>query len=229
MNTTNFHYISVLLDMMYGIEMDDEQVEELGLIGWNLIGNKNTRLYRYSTCLDSNNSIKLPCNASSIESVTAPFEDWNRVTNKDWNGDHYTSYVEQNIEADKLFASPYYISGKFIPYKLAGDTLYFDKNYGNVTVLYKGIIMDSEGLPEITDKEAAAIATYLAYYTKFKEALLTNNPQINQQSELLYSKWLKQCDQARVTELSQNDMDEILDIKTSFDRKSYGFSYKAIK
>jgi hypothetical protein len=57
MNLNNFHYIAVLLDMMYGIEMEDEVLEELGLIGWNLIGNKNIRLYRYNTCINSDNSI----------------------------------------------------------------------------------------------------------------------------------------------------------------------------
>ena len=42
----DFHYISVLLDMLYGIEIEDEDMEELGLIAWGLIGNKNTKLYR---------------------------------------------------------------------------------------------------------------------------------------------------------------------------------------
>jgi hypothetical protein len=47
-----------------------------------------------------------------------------------------------------------------------------------VNILYKGILVDDEGLPEITDKEATAIATYIAYVIKFKEGLQTNNPNI---------------------------------------------------
>jgi hypothetical protein len=82
MGKNNFHYVAVLLDMLYGLELEDEELEELGLIAWELIGNKNTRLYKYTTCIDpSDNSIKLPCNATSVESVTALTEDWNRVTN----------------------------------------------------------------------------------------------------------------------------------------------------
>lgn len=229
MNKVNFHYIAVLLDMMYGIELDDEVIEELGLIGWELIGNQDTRLYNYSTCLDNKNSVKLPCNASSVESVTVSYEDWKRTTNYSENGDQYTAFVESTIEAEKLYSSPYYISGKFVPYEQIEDTLYFKRNYGVVNVLYRGILMDQDGLPELTDKEALALATYIAYVTKYKEGLKTNNPQIVQQSELLYSKWLKQCDQARVTSLSQNDMDQILDIKNSWDRKSYGLSLKTVK
>jgi len=58
----NFHYVAVLLDMLYGIEMEDEELEELGLIAWNLIGNKNIRLYRYCAEIGPDLSITLPCN-----------------------------------------------------------------------------------------------------------------------------------------------------------------------
>jgi hypothetical protein len=36
---TNFHYVSVLLDMLYGIELEDSELEEYGLLAWGLIGN----------------------------------------------------------------------------------------------------------------------------------------------------------------------------------------------
>ena len=55
------------------------------------------------------------------------------------------------------------MSGKLIPYQLIDDTLYFDKNYGTLNILYKGILMDEDGLPMLSDKEAVAIATYIAY------------------------------------------------------------------
>jgi hypothetical protein len=35
--------------------------------------------------------------------------------------------------------------------------------------------LDDDGLPEITDKEAMALATYVAYITKNREGLKTNN------------------------------------------------------
>jgi len=39
--------------------------------------------------------------------------------------------------------------------------------------------------------------------------------------------WLIHCDAARVPEhLSQNELDTILDVKTSWGRKVYGRSYK---
>lgn len=228
MNLNNFHYIAVLLDMLYGIEMEDEDIEELGLLAWNLIGNKNTRFYVYHACIGKDNSVQIPCNAISIEAVTSSFEDWSRVTNYSELGDFRTAYIEHHIEAEKAFHSPYYIPGKLLPYEQVGNTLYFAKNYGTIYILYKGILADEDGLPELTDKEANAIATYIAYVTKYKEGLVTNNTVIINLAKSLKADWLQQCDQARVTHLSQNDMNEILNVKDSWNRHSYGFSYKPI-
>lgn len=229
MNKVNFHYIAVLLDMLYGLELEDEDLEEIGLIAWNLIGNKTTRLYSYSTTINpDDNSIKLPCNAFSIESVTIPCEDWSRVTNYSEQGDPRTAFIESYIESSKIFKSSYHVPGKLVKYYQTGDILYFPENYGTVNILYKGIIMDGDGLPELSDKEANAIATYIAYVDKYKEGLKTNNGGLIQLAKDLEQKWLKQCDQARVTNLSANDMNEILDIKVSWDRKSYGIGYKGL-
>lgn len=229
MEQNNFHYVAVLLDQLYGIEMEDEDMEELGLLAWEYIGNKNTRLYKYSTCINpSDNSIQLPCNTSSIESVTTSYEDWNRVTNFSEQGDQRTSFIENHIEAEKIYTSPYYQSGKLVPYEQVGNTLYFSKNYGNLNILYKGILSDDEGLPMISDKEAQAIATYIAYVQKYKEGLKTNNTVMINLATNLENKWSKLCDQARVTSLSQNNMNEILNVKDSWNRHQYGRSYKPI-
>lgn len=232
----NFHYVSVLLDMMYGINMEDADMEELGLIAWEHIGNRVRKMYKYSTVIDpSDNSITLPCNAldingdSCIELVTASYEDWNSVTNNTDFGDQHTAFVEQYIEANKKYQGSYYIPGKVLKYEQVGDKLYFTHNYGRVNVLYKGILFDEEGLPEITDKEATAIATYIAYVIKYKEGLKTNNGDILKVSQMLYGQWLKQADQARTKQLSQNDMDAILEASSSWDRKRYGFGYKLLK
>lgn len=229
MEYNNFHYVAVLLDQMYGMELDDEDLEELGLLAWEHIGNKRTRLYTYSTCIDSeDNSIKLPCNASSVEAVTTSYEDWRRVTNYSENGDQRSAFIESKIEAEKSYPSKYYIPGKIISYEQVGDTLYFSRNYGTLNILYKGILADDEGLPEISDKEALAIATYIAFVQKYKDGLVTNNTNTINLATNLEQKWAKYCDQARISKLSQNDMNEILNIRNSWNRSNYGMSYKPI-
>ena len=232
----NFHYISVLLQMHYGIELEDADMEEYGLIAWEMIGNRNRKMYKYSTEINPiDNSVALPCNAldidgeSCVELVTSSYEDWNSVTNNKDFGDINTAFTEHYIEATKFYQGQYYLPGKVLKYEQVGDTLYFTHNYGRVNILYKGIIADEEGLPEISNKEAMAIATYIAYVIKFKEGLRTNNTNTINLANTLEGRWLKQCDQARVKRLSQNDIDAILEVGSSWDRKRFGFGYKPLK
>lgn len=213
--------------MLYGIELEDEEVEELGLIAWGLIGNKNTRLYRCRRCIDPrDNSVTLPCNALSdagcVELVTATWEDWERVTNYSEYGDINTAVIESQIEAEKEFQSHWYLPGKVLKYQQVGEKLFFTHNYGMVNILYKGYLTDDEGLPQVTDKEAMAIATYIAWTYKFKESLITNNKDVINATSILKNQWLQQCDQARITYLNQNDFNNILDVTFSHDRHQYG-------
>lgn len=227
----DFHYGLSLLETLYGLSMSEENYEETALVGWNLIGNKRTKLYRYSTCItDCSESVQLPCNVDQLEAVTTDFEEWDYSTNDTPNGNINSAFVESYIEHRKAFKDPLYISGKLIPYERVGDTLYFDKPYGKINILYKGLVLDDDGLPEITDKEATALATYCAYVIKFKEGIMTNNANIIQMANMLKQQWNIQCDQARADHyMSQNEWNQVLDCKTSWNRKSFGKSLKLVK
>lgn len=228
----NFHYSMSLMNTLYGITMSEEDWEEIALVAWNLIGNKRTKIYRYSVCMDNceNNSIELPCNCTYLEAVTTSWEDWNNVSNIYPNGDINSAYIEEYIESRKQFKDPLYSSGKFVKYERVGDTLYFTEPYGQINILYKGVVLDEDGLPELTDKEALAIATYCAYVTKFKEGIITNNTNIIQMANMLKQQWNVQCDQSRVTDyINQNEMDQILEAKTNWNRKIHNKSYKPLR
>ena len=172
----NFHYAMSLAQTLYDIEGDMEDMEEVGLIAYNHIGNKNTRLYRATldvNCVDG--SIELPCNVDIIEAVTYCGEDWNYTSNTKHNGDINSFYTENAIEAQKKFLDPFYVSGKYVDYKQVGNKLYVNKGLGEVNILYHGILVDEDGLPEINDKEAIAIADYIAYTYTYKKAIRTMN------------------------------------------------------
>ena len=226
----DFNYIYTVANSLYGLELEPEQFEELGLTAWNLIGNKTVRLYNYSADISNDDfSVQLPCNCDIIEAVTYNHEDWNYSTNKTVNGDYNSQFTEQYIEARKLYQSPFYITGKYAKYERVGDTLYFDKDYGKVNILYKGVILDEDGLPQVNEKEALAIATYIAFATKQKQGWITNNQNIIQLAQYLYQQWLKYCDSARVPlSIDQNTMNQVLDAKSSWNRKIYNKNYKPI-
>lgn len=134
------------------------------------------QIYRYTANINCEDlSVDLPCNCDIVEAVTYSFEDWNYTSNLLPNGDINSGFTESYIESRKLFNDNLYINGRFAEYERVGDKLYFNRDYGKVNILYKGVIVDKEGLPEITDKEANAIAAYGAYVTKYKEGIITNN------------------------------------------------------
>lgn len=231
MTLNNFHYAMTLMEQLYGITIQEDQFEEIALVAWNLIGNKRYKLYRYSTCAqECTTEVQLPCNCDYIEAVTTSWEDWESTSNLYPNGDINSAHVEEYIESRKQFKNPLYQRGKFVKYERVGDTLYLSEPYGQINILYKGVVLDDDGLPELTDKEANAIATYCAYVTKFKEGLMTNNSNIISVANLLKQQWNVQCDQARVSSyIDQNQMDEILNAKSSWGRKMLNKSYKPVK
>lgn len=227
----NFRYAITLAQTLYDVEGDTEDLEEIGLVAYNFIGNKNTHLNKVIlnvNCQDG--SIQLPCDVDIIEAVTyCGSEDWNYTSNTKEYGDTSSLYTENYIESKKAFLDPHYISGRFVKYRRVGDKLYVNKGLGKVVLLYHTEILDKDGLPEINDKEAIAIANYIAYVVKYKEAIKTNNQAVLMMAQELKQQWLFHCDAARVPEhVSQNEMDAILDAQSSWNRKTYGRSYKSI-
>lgn len=227
----DIHYSAFLANELYGIELSEDKFEELALIAYNFIGNKNCKLYRYFAVINPVTlCVELPCNAEIIEAVTGVWEDWQSVTNRDWNGDWDSNLIEHYIERSKIFMDPLYTHGKYLKYERVGDKLYFDRPYGPIFILYKGQILDDNGLPEVNDKEALAIATYIAYVTKYKEGLITMNKQVMEAAKMLEHDWKVKCDQARVPEyINQNEMDQILDAKSNWNRKRFSKSLKPIR
>lgn len=227
----NFYYAYTLLETLYGLEVSEEQFEEIGILAWNQIGNKRCRIYRATLCLDPcEKSVELPCNCDLLEAVTAPFEDFQHVSNK-WDRSQPGSFsTEAYIETQKHFEHPLYISGKYIPYTQVGNILYLQEHFDQINILYRGIVLDKEGLPELTDKEAQAIAAFVAYTVKFKEGMMTNNKNAVEFANVLKTEWLKLCDRARIPDyINQNEWDEILDAKNNWSRKIFNRSYKPLK
>ena len=227
----NFRYALTLAQTLYDVEGDSDNLIDIGLVAHNFIGNKFTQLHKETldvNCEDG--SIQLPCDVDMIEAVTyCGMEDWNYTDNTKPNGDISSLYTENYIESRKAFLDPHYMSGKFVKYRKVGDKLYVNKSLGKVQILYHSLILDEDGLPAINDKEAIAIAEYIAYVTKYKEAIRTNNQNVLRMAQELKQQWLFHCDAARVPEhVSQNEMDQILDALTAASWKTHGKSFKPI-
>lgn len=235
MEYQSFNAIYPRMKLEYDIEMQPTDFEELALIGWDRIGNKRYRMYHSVQELiptdDGQYMVELPCNCNILEAVTLDWgENWMYTTNLHLNGDWNSHYVENYIEGRKMHKSPFYAQGIYAKYVRAEDKLYFRENYGRVHILYKGILVDDEGLPNVTEKEIEAIAAFIAYIQKQKAAWRINDINSLRMSELAKNEWNRLCSQARIPEhITQNEMDRILDAKTSYNRKHFGWSAKPVK
>ena len=225
----NFRYAISLAQMLYDVDINDmDTLIEIGLIAYGFIGNKSTQLKAEIVNVNKNGLVKLPCKVDLIEAITYPnVEDWNYTSNVKNFGDFNSFNIEQYIERSKQSIDPLYISGHYVKYRREGDYIYVNEPIEQVCVLYHTEQLDEDDLPLINDKEAIAIADYIAYTIKYKEALKSNNQTVFQMAQTIKKQWLIHCDAARVPEyVSQNEVNDLLDVMSSHNRKVHGRSYK---
>ena len=226
----NFKYAISLAQTLYDVDINDmDTLLEIGLVAYNFIGNKNTHLVAEIVDVDPKTGlVSLPCGVNFIEAVTYPnLEDWSYTSNIKNDGDIRTLNIEQYIEHYKQANDSLYVRGKFIKYRQEGNYIYVKEKVEQVCILYHQEVLDEDELPVINDKEAIAIADYIAYTIKYKEALRSNNSAVFQMAQTIKKQWQIHCDAARVPEyVGQNEMNDLLETMSSHNRKVYGRSYK---
>lgn len=230
MNQENFYAILAHLNTMYGMDMSNSSFENIALHAWDQIGNKNYTLYRMSGHT-TNKRLQLPCNADIIESVTAPGQSVIHATGTFNNSEYFVNQsIEDNIEQQSSKTEALYTSGHFIDYTLHENNLLFTREYEHVDVLYKGVIVDDEGLPLVNFKEKDAIAKYCAFVQLQKQAMVSKDKSTWEMSQIFKQQWQYAVDDARTPiYLNQNDMDNILNVQSSWDRKRFGLTFKSIR
>lgn len=230
----SFHTAYTQARELYGLELNPDEFESIGLTAWGKIGNKKYRLYKYQVVPTKSELneyyVDLPCNVDCIEAVTTNYEDYQKTTPTTLAGNNQNGWIEGYVETRKYNTGKLYVSGKFIKYREENNKIILSDSFQVVNILYKGYVVDDDGLPYLSEKEVDAIAVFCAYTDMFKKALLTRDGASMQLAQILEQKWLKLCTQARVPDyINQNEMDEILNVATSWDRKRFGKSFKPIK
>lgn len=230
----SFHTAYTQARELYGLELNPDEFESIGLTAWGKIGNKKYRLYKYQVVPTKSELneyyVDLPCNVDCIEAVTTNYEDYQKTTPTTLAGNNQNGWIEGYVETRKYNTGKLYVSGKFIKYREENNKIILSDRFQVVNILYKGYVVDDDGLPYLSEKEVDAIAVFCTYTDMFKKALLTRDGASMQLAQILEQKWLKLCTQARVPDyINQNEMDEILNVATSWDRKRFGKSFKPIK
>lgn len=228
MKKYNFYSALALANDLYGVDLDEDTFETIGMVAFNKIGNKDTRMYHTVLKVQKGPEgwyVYKPCNLIYIEAVTTKFLDVKELTTThEWYaGGAYS--IESDIELRRRNSHRLYTHNEFALFEDLGDKLVFNKNYGEVHLYYLGHYMDENELPYLTEREMQAIAMYCAYSEDFKKARLTRDASTFQLAQAEKQEWIKLSQLARIPEhINQNVIDEVLDVQTSFNRKLYGLS-----
>jgi hypothetical protein len=231
MEMFNFYTAYTQMELLYGVSMTPDQFENIAIIGYDKIGNKSTEIKQGVFDVEDHR-VTLPCDIFAIEAVTTFRPDYQKTSAiHDSYNNIYSSTTEQYIEHFKRNNDPIYTKGEFVKYKqIDSRTLYIPENYPSVYIMYQVPVTGDDDLPMLNQKEVDALACYCAYVDTFKKGIATRDANMINLAGALEQKWQKLCDYARTpVSMSQNDFDRIGDVRTSWDRKTYGKSYKGFK
>lgn len=228
-----FYTALTLANDLFGVELTEDQFETWGVIAYKKIGNRDSILKKVTLPVIHDNQqwyVQKPCDLSAIEMITICMEDAQFTSPILDTPGVYTQPIEQFIETTKIDTNNLYMSGKMIHYNETSDRIYFNEPYRAVNLLYKSYLLDSDGLPLISESEMIAIATYCAHCYHYKAGLMTKDQQSITLAQMLKKDWIKACIDARHPEyMSQNEGQEILDAISSYDRHLYNKTQKIIR
>lgn len=243
----DFMYGKFLLKEDFDIIMHEHDYIERAYNVWRDIGNIATCTHAFEFVVDSAGEVALPCNVEFVEAVSygQAFKDlWgDKVTV--WSTDYK---VEPNTFLADSIVTPRYnrinideqqsnlhAKGDFIPYELAGQPggykLLFNHDLVGErgTCIYRGILVDDDGNPLLTRKEAYAIAYKLAFITTQKKAFMGDQTAMNLLAYIKPESG-RMMAAAKIPEyMTQNELNRVLSTLTRHDRKVFWSSYKLLQ
>jgi len=221
------------------VSMDEDTFVELGWMAFKELGNVAIINYMYKATVEEGGITRIPGNVEFIEAVTTmdiPFETLSDSFQIYDSGIPLNTWFFQqemlnatsrnfSVQATNM-VSP----GEFVGYE------WMDKEHiivtnehlvgSNVWVLYKGMMVDDQCLPLLTHREAMAVGFRVAFY-KTERDLFMGKPSAPVILQYVKPESERLLRAASIPEkLNQNMMDNILDAKTSWDRKGFGRSFK---
>jgi len=242
----NFLAPKFLLKSMFNIILQEEDYIEYAYRTWRKIGNIALATHCIKEPVPDNLEIELPCNVEFIEAVSTGDVYLNNTDDMVYYFDGtqnirpvVNQYYYPDILADthmnkvSLSRTDMHPIGQLVPYEILGCNkkilLKSPMKGQNVNIIYRGQILDDDGLPCLSPKETEAIAYYVAYIITQKNAFMKDPgamqmlPMIKQEAEVRMAA-------AKIPEyVNQNFWEQVLSAKVRMDRKVFYNSYKTMQ
>jgi hypothetical protein len=237
-HTQNIRAGVPVMKMTYGLTIDEYDYIDMSIDALRDIKHFGITEYVIFTPVNKEGYANLPCNATIIDAVTTNkmgkkvFKD--RVLSElEILPDNDDYFVQQEIMSSLGYGIGYTPRPGLVDVRGDGYISYFltnskkikvDERFSgsNICVAYKGISVDPEGYPLITRKQANALAAIVAKNVMTKRAYRGEKVAIAMlELAMANSARLKQA--ASIPErMTDNDIDQMLDAQTTFNRKMPG-------
>lgn len=221
--TFHLYTAQTALHDLTGIDMGEDQFLEYSQYAIDQIGSNVEWVKMYVT-VDSDGEIELPCDIDNVRFVADNediYQDW-EVTDLGpdakmmANRRHYrlnfqaSKYDDMDSPINFTFSKPRLLR---VPESLVNETIY---------VLAQAPIVDlDDGLPLLYKKQVTAVAWYCAYLKTQRDQFAGIQSGVD--LGYLRQKAIMMVMDSRVPEtVTDNEIEHVLDAKTSFGRKGYG-------
>jgi len=233
-HTLNVRTGIMTLKTKYGLTIDEYDYLDLAIDVLRDIRDYGTTEY-YAVCeVDGEGNIPAPCNMFTIDAVVS-FKQGMKQFDTRVEYDLLNSYGMDAYYTARSVASNlgwnYSTSGLtryddrvgYISYQLDDKHISVGKEHIGkpIVVAFTGISVDKEGYPMITRKQANALAAYAGKYIVIKN-LANGNAKQAQLLEFFITESGRLVQAASIPEnITDNELETMLDAKVSFNRKSF--------
>lgn len=208
----------------FGIKLPDALFEEWAAWALDSIG-RNTAEIRVAAKVREDGEISLPCEIDSIKSVTLDvdiFETWKgtKIDEDGKNTEIATAWMDLSPMSMRSDAS-------YVDFEILDDnTLKVNPRLVDsyIYVRADALLVDKEGEQLFTDKQIRALSEYVIAF-KAKRDYLSGNPTIDHVTAMKEAHKLVAASRVP-TYVSDNEIDRILNVKVSFDRKMFNKDFK---
>jgi len=224
------------LKTKYGIHVDEYDYLDIAIDTLRDIRNYGTTSYYAIVQTDKEGNAPAPCNFNTIDAVTAlkqglkQFKD--RVEYKMLNNYGNDSFFTARNISNELGWGEFRhgLTGVinregYLSYQLkSGKTIMLGKEHANKTIVvaFTGISVDEEGYPLINRKQANALAIVAGKYFILKDTI-TGRGKASNLLEFFLSEAGRLVQAASISEnITDNELEALMDAKVSFNRKSFG-------
>lgn len=225
------------LKSKWDLYVEEEDYIELAYPIWRSIGNIATDNHSFSVTVPIDGVIQIPVGCEFIKSVsTTTFKSSNGESNSAYNTRHNSGGEYSEVTPDKSSLSHTsaakqsedYTNGERVNWTNEGDVIRITSpNMVNqkVSIIYKGIAVDTDGLPLLNDKELEAVLYNVAVILAERD-LFRKVPGAVDLVKYLKPEANRTLAAAKIPEKITDDaLDKALDIKTSRDFKRFGIKF----